>query len=119
MADPVLLGRGLDRLVEHVLAVARGDVRLELLAAGPEAPLARIRISRPLVEPPETVARLVDPEGVSADLRRARETLADGGLAVARVSLLRAGARLGVQVEGQRVVHLLELEPAAAGRGGA
>lgn len=119
LADPILLGRGLDRLVEHVLSVARGDVRLEsrpgagtAVGGGPS-----IRVSRPLVEPADQVARLVDAEGVAADLRRARETLGDGGLAVARVAVLRAGARLSVGVEDGRVVYALELEPAQPGRG--
>lgn len=114
LADPILLGRGLDRLVEHVLSVARGDVRLESRA---DAPSPCLRVSRPLVEPADQVARLVDAEGVAADLRRARETLGDGGLAVARVAILRAGARLTVAVDDGRVAYTLELEPAQPGRG--
>ncbi len=122
LADPILLGRGLDRLVEHVLTVARGDVRLESRGGTTRAGSASgggpsIMVSRPLVEPPDQVARLVDAEGVAADLRRARETLGDGGLAVARVAVLRAGARLAVGVEDGRVVYTLELEAAQPGRG--
>ncbi len=111
LADPVLLARGLDRVLEHVLSVARGDVRL-VAASAPDG-RARLELSRPRIEPPEVVRALADPEGVVSDLRRARESLADAGLAVGRVALLRAGARLSVQLgPDDRVTYALELEPA-------
>ncbi|MCO5165493.1 MAG: FHA domain-containing protein [Planctomycetes bacterium] len=111
LADPLLLGRGLDRVLEHALSVARGDVRVAA-AAGPEGRV-RVEVSRPRTEAADAVERLADPEGVVADLRRAREAAGDAGLAVGRVAVLRAGARLSVAAgPDERVVYALELEPA-------
>jgi len=110
-ADPVLLRRGLDRLLEHVLGIARDDVTL---SAERRDGRIHVRIGRGLVEPPEQVPTLVDPDGVAADLRRASQALDDGALVVARVALLRAGARVTVGVEGERVAYGLDLEPAPA-----
>src|SRR5690606_39272802 len=109
-ADPALLARGLDRLLEHVLSVARGDVRLGARAGDGRV---HVEVSRPRMEPIDVVRSLVDPDGVVADLRRAREGQGDPGLTVGRVALLRAGARLSVQLApDDRVVYALELEPA-------
>ncbi|MBX3467692.1 MAG: FHA domain-containing protein [Planctomycetes bacterium] len=109
LADPLLLGRGLDRVLEHVLTVARGDVRVGAAVAADGR--VRVEVTRPRTEPADAVQRLADPEGVVADLRRAREAAADAGLAVGRVALLRAGARLSVATgPDERVVYALELE---------
>lgn len=111
LADPVLLARGLDLVFEHLLSVARGDVRVTASVSSDGR--ARVELTRPRIEPREVALRLTDPEGVVADLRRARETHGDAGLSVARVALLRAGVRLSVSVgPDERVVYALELEPA-------
>ena len=112
LADPLLLGRGLDMLVEHALGVARAWIRIG--ASEVEGAVA-LRIVRPLIEPPEAVPTLLDPEGAAADLRRAAQRLDDGALAVARVSLLRAGAGLEVTCEDQHVVYAIGLQPASGG----
>lgn len=112
LADPALLTRGLNHVIDHVLTVARGDVRL-VAAVGADGRV-RAEISRPRIEPPEVVQRLADPEGVVADLRRARSDAGgDGALAVGRVALLRAGVRLSVAIgPDERVTYTFELEQA-------
>lgn len=116
LADPVLLARGLDHVIEHVLTVARGDVRIvaAVAADGPNHRVVRAEVSRPRIEAPDVAQRLADPEGVVADLRRARTAAGgDAGLAVGRVALLRAGVRLSVAVgSDERVVYTFEMEPA-------
>lgn len=112
LADPILLARGLDRVLDHVLSVARGDVRI-IATASPADGRVRVELTRPRLEPPEVARTLTDPEGVVSDLRRARDGQGDAGLAVGRVGLLRAGARLTVHLgPDDRVVYTLELEPA-------
>jgi hypothetical protein len=112
LVDPLLLGRGLDTLVEHVLGVARGAVKIVTSVADGRVCM---RIERQLVEDPQVVAGMLDPEGVAADLRRAAQRLDDGALAVARVALLRSGATLSVGVEEALVVYAIELEPSNGG----
>lgn len=110
--DPILLGRGMDTLVEHALAVARVEVVLRGAATGDGG--LRLSIARDRSEPPEVTARLLDPEGVAADLRRMTQALDDGLLAVARAALERAGLSLSTRAEGDRAIYTVDL-PARVG----
>lgn len=106
-ADPILFGRGFDKLVEHVQGEARD-------AAGIHAELSSgritIRVSHTSTEASHVFVNQLDPQGVAADLRRAGEGFGDGVLAVARVALMRSGARISVTPDPNRVVFSVELE---------
>lgn len=107
--DPGLFSRGLDRLVEHVLNDARGWIGMSLVPADPGR--ARLLLRATLSQVPEPPGTILSPQGVAADLRHAWEVFGDGMLAVARVALQRAGARLSAQPDGPTVVFMLEMEP--------
>ncbi len=116
LADPALLSRGLDRLLEHVLAEARGGLSVDLGVLGPEQ--VRLVVTARAARRPEDLAALLDPDGVAADLRRAWDAFGDGLLAVARAALQRAGARLTVAPQGDGLTFTVDLErapPVAAG----
>ncbi|MCW8137324.1 MAG: hypothetical protein KIT58_00260 [Planctomycetota bacterium] len=105
LADPLLLGRGLDRVLEHVLTVARGDVRVGAAVAADGR--VRVEVTRPRTEPADAVQRLADPEGVVHRAAPARRRPTPGGRArvapcrraavgghrARRARRLRAGAR--------------------------
>ncbi|RMG09326.1 MAG: FHA domain-containing protein [Planctomycetota bacterium] len=88
-ADPALLACGIDRLLGVLLSEARRAVSVELRAA-PEGAL--LSASYETDDPTEDLTGLVAPDGLTADLRRAAETLGEGSLAVARACFLRLGA---------------------------
>ena len=116
LADPILLGRGLDTLMEHALGVARVELlaRAAVTAGGERV---HLQVVRDRAEPPEVTAALLDPEGVAADLRRMGAALDDGSLAVARVALQRAGIGFTTRAEGERAIYALELPgPGEQGR---
>jgi pSer/pThr/pTyr-binding forkhead associated (FHA) protein len=106
-ADPNILSRGIDRLIEFVRTVARGTLRL----VGDQREdtvrlLLRAQIKDTLAE------EILDPAGVVADLLTSRERFETGQLAVARVAIMRGGARFTVTREGEDLVFLLELQTA-------
>ncbi|MGE0707938.1 MAG: FHA domain-containing protein [Planctomycetota bacterium] len=106
-ADANLLARGLDRLVDYARGVARGPLRLVGDLRGETVRLLlRFEVGD---RPPED---LLDSGGVVGDLLRAREDFQGGQLAVARVAVLRAGARFTASAEGRDLVFLLELRAA-------
>jgi len=108
LVDPGLLSRGLDRLVEHVLSDARGWIGMSLV---PSEGRARLLVRATLSQVPEPPGAILAPQGVAADLRRCWELFGDGMLAVARVALQRAGARLSAQPDGPTLVFALDMEP--------
>ncbi len=110
LADPALLQRGLDRLVEATMTVARGEVLVRAVAAERGV---RVTVQRRRIEPPEAVLAHLDVEGVAADLRRCQRTGQDAGLVVARAALLRAGGRFVVRHEEPWVSFALDLEAAS------
>lgn len=116
LADPILLGRGLDTLIEHAMAVARVEL-VARAAASANGERIHVQVVRDRSEPPEVTAGLLDQEGVAADLRRMGASLDDGTLAVARVALQRAGIGFSTRADGERAIYALELpgRPSSSG----
>ncbi len=111
-ADPILFGRGLDKLLGYVLSDARGTINL----SAQKVPTGvQVLVSCPSSTPSSARARLLDPLGVTADLRRAGIGFGDGILAVARVFFLRAGVRLSTQEPSSDMVFCLDLERSEVG----
>jgi hypothetical protein len=105
--DAGLLGRGLDRLIEHVLGEARGPVQVEVQRTPPA-----ITVCYATQDAPEALAQVLDPRGLPADLKRAGEAWDDGVLALARACLLRAGATLAARPMPGTLTFEIQLEPA-------
>ena len=110
-ADPVLFGRGLDKLVEHVLGDAVGTVKVQARAA--EEGAARLELTYTSAQQIEATQVLIDPAGVAGDLRRAWDGFGDGNLAVARVALVRAGGSVSVRTgdSPREITVSIDLEP--------
>lgn len=111
-ADPILFGRGLDKLLGYVLSDARGTVTL---SARKVPSGVQVLVSCVSSTPSAARSKLLDPLGVTADLRRAGIGFGDGVLAVARVFFLRAGVRLSTLEPSADMVFCLDLERSDVG----
>lgn len=107
LVDPLLLQRGLDRLIAFARAEAHGPLRL---VGDLRDGLVRLILRYSHPHAAERAPELLDSSGVVADLLRAQETLGTGQLSVARVLLLRAGAVLSVSAEAGDMIFALELQ---------
>jgi hypothetical protein len=111
-ADPILFGRGLDKLLGYVLSDARGPVTL---SARTVPTGVQVLVSCASSTPSGARGKLLDPLGVAADLRRAGIGFGDGLLAVARVFFLRAGVRLSTLEPSTDMVFCMDLERSDVG----
>jgi len=110
-ADPFLLQRGMDRLINYARGEARGPLRLVGDSRDGTTRLI-LRYLAPGAE--ERVGDLLDPAGVVGDLLKAQETLGTAQLAVARVLLLRSGGVLTASSENGDMIFTLEFQTEAA-----
>lgn len=110
-ADPYLLQRGMDRLINYARGEARGPLRL---VGDSREGVTRLILRYLAPGAEERVADILDPAGVVGDLLKAQETLGTAQLAVARVLLLRAGGVLSASAEGGDMIFTLEFQTEAA-----
>jgi len=95
VADEALVARALDRLVETALVSAKDMIRIEVQQ---DARVAAVIVSRGGTPLPDALAaELAVSSGPVGDLRSALARLSDGGVALVRAMVARAGGRLLVE----------------------